>query len=134
MKLKPLLTFNGNAQEALTFYLDVFNGTIGEHHLYGEYQEFKDSEDYQKRIIHSDLNFGGCTISLNDAMPNTSTTFGELGHNITVFCNNETELKNIFSKLSVAGNIKCDICTPCYAKLYAEVIDKFGIYWALIIE
>lgn len=134
MQIKPYLSFNGNAEEALNFYVSVFDGTIGEICRYGEYAEMESPHEYKDKIIHSDLNFDGCTISMADILPETTADFGSLGHTITVFCDNEQQLKNIYSKLGEGGQIKCDLCQPPYAKLYAEVIDKFGVLWALIIE
>ncbi|MDU1890406.1 MAG: VOC family protein [Dysgonomonas sp.] len=134
MKIKPYLVFNGNAEEALNFYAGIFNGTVEEICRYGEYQEMGSPADYKDKIIHSDLEFNGCFISMADTMPGTKTDFGSLGHTITVFCDTEDQLKDIYAKLSVDGQIKCELCQPGYAKLYAEVIDKFGVLWALIIE
>jgi PhnB protein len=69
-----------------------------------------------------------------DTMPGTKADFGSLGHIITVYCDTEQQLNDIYAKLSVGGQIKCELCQPGYAKLYAEIIDKFGVFWALIIE
>lgn len=134
MKIKPYLAFNGNAKEALNFYAEVFNGTIGETCHYGDYPEMESPADYKDKIIHSDLDFNGCTISMADTMPGTKTDFGSLGHTITIFCDTDQQLKDIYAKLSADGQIKCELCQPSWAKIYAEIIDKFGVLWALIIE
>ncbi|QIK54243.1 VOC family protein [Dysgonomonas sp. HDW5B] len=134
MKIKSYLSFNGNAEEALNFYAGVFNGTISEICRYGDYPEMESPAEYKDKIIHSDLEFNSCTFSMADAMPGTKTDFGSLGHTITLFCDSEEQLKDIYAKLSAAGQIKCELCQPFYAKLYAEIVDKFGVAWALIIE
>ncbi|GAB6009498.1 VOC family protein [Dysgonomonas reticulitermitis] len=134
MKIKSYLSFNGNAEEALNFYAGVFNGTIGEIYRYGEWKEMESPADYKDKIIHSCLSFNGCTISVADTMPGTKADFGSLGHTITIFCDTEQQLNDIYTKLPVGGQIKCELCQPGYAKLYAEILDKFGVLWALIIE
>ncbi len=134
MKIKSYLSFNGNAEEALNFYAGVFNGTVGEIYRYGQYQEMESPPEYKDKIIHSCLTFNACTISIADTMPGTKADFGSLGHTITVFCDTEEQLKDIYTKLAVGGEIKCELCEPSWAKLYAEIIDKFGVLWALIIE
>lgn len=118
MKIKPYLAFNGNAEEALNFYAGVFNGTVGEIYRYGEYQEMESPAEYKDKIIHSCLTFNS----------------GSLGHTITVFCDTDQQLKDIYAKLSASGQIKCELCEPSWAKLYAEILDKFGVLWALLIE
>lgn len=134
MEIKPYLSFNGNAEEALNFYAAAFNGTAGEVCRYGEYTEVESPDDYKNKIVHSDLYFNGCTISLADAIPGTKSDFGSMGHAITVFCDSEQQLKEIYEKLSVSGQIKHELRQTGYAKLYAEVVDKYGVLWALIIE
>ncbi|GHS92514.1 VOC family protein [Bacteroidia bacterium] len=134
MKIKSYLSFNGNAEKALNFYAGVFNGTVGEIYRYGNYEDITVGDNYKDKIIHSDLHFNGCIISMADTMPGTKADFGSLGHTITVFCDTEQQLKEIYGKLSEGGQIKCELCQPCYAKLYAEIEDKFGVLWALIIE
>lgn len=134
MKIKPYLSFNGNAEEALNFYAGVFNGTVAEIFRYGEYQQMESPAEYKDKIIHSELVFNGCTISMADILPDAIADFGSFGHTITVFCDTEQQLKDIYTKLAVGAEIKCELCQPPYAKLYAEIIDKFGVLWALIIE
>lgn len=134
MKIKPYLSFNGNAEEALMFYTGVFNGTVDEICRYGEYTEMESPAEYKDKIIHSDLTFNGCTISMADTIPGTKADFGFQGHTITVFGDTEQQLKDIYTKLAVGGQIKCELSQPPYAKLYAEIMDKFGVLWALIIE
>ena len=75
MKIKPYLSFNGNAEEALSFYTEVFNGTVGEIFRYGEYQAMESPAEYKDKIIHSDLDFNGCTISMADILPDTKAWF-----------------------------------------------------------
>lgn len=134
MKTKPLFAFNGNAQDALDFYTNVFNGTVTAMCRYGDYQAMEVPDDYKQKIIHSDLEFNGVVISIADTMPDTKTDFGYLGHITTIFCDTEQQIKDVYNKLSQGGEVKCPLGATPYAKQYAEVLDKFGVYWALIIE
>lgn len=134
MKIKPYLVFNGNAEEALNFYAQTFNGTIGELVRYSEFPDMESPAEYANMIIHANLNINDCTVGMADALPGTKADFGSLGHQITVYCDTEQQLKDIFAKLAQDGTIYCELSQPCYAKLYGEVVDKFGVFWALIIE
>lgn len=134
MKTKSHFSFNGNAQEALNFYTKALNGTVANLARYGEYTEMPSPEDYKGKIMHSDINFNDCTISIADAMPGEKSDFGKLGHTLTLFCDTDAQIKELYRNLSEGGEIRCELCQPPYAKQYAEVIDKFGILWALIIE
>lgn len=133
MKIKSYLLFNGNAEEALNFYAGVFNGTIDEIFRYGECPDMGLPVECKEKIAHSDLQFNNCAIGIADAMPDTKVDFGS-GYTITLFCDSEEQLKDIYQKLSTGGKIKCELSQPFFAKLYAEVTDCFGVSWALIIE
>lgn len=134
MKTKSYLVFNGNAEEALNFYAEVFNGTISGILRYRDCQDMHPIVGYDEKLVFSDLNFNGCTIGFADTLPTIKADFGSVGHTIGIFCDTELQLKVIFDKLSICGTVLCELCTPSFAKLYAEIVDKFGVQWGLMKE
>lgn len=138
MKIQPYLVFNGNAGEALNFYSNVFNGTASGILRYGDcqdsYGDLKTPAGYEEKIVLSNLHFNGCTIGLADTLPSIKADFGSAGHAIKIICDTEQQLNEIYEKLPVGGQIQCELCTPGFAKLYTEILDKFGVLWALIYE
>ena len=134
MKLKSYLTFNGQAEEALMFYAGVFGGTVNICVRYGEYAEINAPDDYKEKIVHAELLFGGCEINAADTLPGTKADFGTIGHTLTIFCDTEAQIKDFYNKLAESGKISCELQTTGFAKFYAEIYDRFGVLWALIIE
>ena len=134
MKTKSYLVFNGNAEEALNFYARVFNGTISGILRYRDCQDMRPIADYDDKLVFSDLHFNGCTIGLADTLPTIKVDFSSAGHAIGIFCDTELQLKDIYNKLSIEGKIQRELYNPSFAKLYAEIIDKFGVSWGLIME
>lgn len=134
MKLKSYLVFNGNAEEALNFYAEVFNGTKSDILRYKDCPDEETPVGYENKIVLSNLSFNGCTIGLADTLPSMKADFGSLGHATAIFCDTEQQLNDIYTKLSFGGQIKCELCNPSFAKLYSEVLDKFGVLWGLILE
>ncbi len=136
MKVQPYLVFNGNAEEALNFYTNVFNGTAGGILRYGDcrdsYGDLETLAGYEEKLVLSDLHFNGCTIGLADTLPSIKAGFGSGGHAIKIVCDTEQQLKEIYEKLPVGGQIQCELFTPGFAKLYTEITDKFGVQWALL--
>ncbi len=138
MKIQPYLVFNGNAEEALNFYSKVFNGAVSGILRYGDcpdmYMHMGIPVGYEEKIVLSDLNINGCTIGLADTLPSLKADFGSMGHAIKILCDTEQQLKEIYEKLPVGGQMNCELCTPSFAKLYTEILDKFGVLWALVYE
>ena len=134
MKIKSYLSFNGNAEEALNFYAGVFNGTVSEIYRYESFEEFPVPDNYKSKIAHAELAFDNCSIYVADSLPEVKADFGSYGHVITVVADNEQQIRAIYEKLSDGGKIKCELCQPSYAQLTAEITDRFGVSWGLILE
>lgn len=128
------MVFNGNAEEALNFYVGVFNGTISEILRYEDTSDEVPPAGYKEKILLSTLNFNGCAIGLADTLPGIKANFGTVGHTTAIICDTEQQCENIYETLSVGGQIKCQLCKPSFAKSYAEILDKFGVSWGLIVE
>ncbi|MEO6684306.1 MAG: VOC family protein, partial [Dyadobacter sp.] len=68
MKLIPYLNFGGKCEEAIDFYLSVFNGKIS----YKDYYKSAPMdvlEDHKEKIMHCQLDFGDNTLMACDAFP-----------------------------------------------------------------
>lgn len=131
MKIKPYLTFNGNAEEAANHYAQILGGKIENLTRYCDCMPEVAEQDKNK-IVHLCLMVGQETIGIADACC-TPTTFGT-GNIITINCDNEAQIKDIYEKLSVDGTIGFQLQPTFFAKQYADFVDVYGVAWALIIE
>lgn len=132
MKVKPYLVFNGNAEEAATCYATILNGKIDNLHRYGDCMP--DTPDgYKNKIAHICLLFGGDAFGIADAEPGTETSFG-CGNIITLHCDTEEQIRAIYEGLAEGGQVRCPLQTTFFAKQYADLTDRFGVAWCLIIE
>lgn len=132
MKIKPYLTFNGNAQEVAKKYAEILGGRIENLTLYGDCVPDV-AEEHKSRIAHLCLIIGDQTIGIADSCPQQPTTFGT-GNVITVHCDSEEQIKSIYQALSAGGTINCPLQATFFAKQYAEFVDCYGVAWCLIIE
>jgi PhnB protein len=131
MKLTPYLVFNGQAEEALNFYADIFNGKVENLHRYDSLPDIPDH--FKQKILHACLIFDKGSLSAADTMPNDKADFGKLGHMLTLVFDSITEIEDVYAKLcDGAQQVRCELGEAFFAKRYAEVYDKFGVLWALI--
>jgi len=133
MRLTPYLVFNGQAEEALNFYADVLEGQIGSLHRYDAIPDV--AEEHKQRIMHSCLSFDNGSMGIADTLPGDNADFGRLGHMLTMNFDSIAKIENVYKKLcDGAQEIRCELAEAFFAKRYAEVYDRFGVLWALILE
>ena len=139
MKLTSYLIFNGLAENAANFYADLLGGKIENLYRYDSMPpqpgmpEIPDS--FKQKILHCCISFPGGTMSVADTMPSDERNFGNGGHMLTLTCDSIAQTEEIYAKLCAdAQKIQCEISEAFFAKRYAEVVDRYGILWALLYE
>lgn len=129
--VNPYLNFNGNTEEAFTFYRSVFGGEF-----LGGVIRYKDApmgepEEDRNKIAHVALSLGKDTVLMGtDALES-------LGHSLTVgnnfYINIETdsaeEAERLFNALSAGGQIEMPLQETEWAKKFGSCVDQFGVQW-----
>jgi len=129
-KVNPYLTFNGNCKEAMTFYQKCLGGeltfqTIGESPLSAKMpQKMKDC------ILHSTLTKGNLVLMASDMVSAEGLIKGN-SVSLSLQCNSEEEIKNVFNKLSANGTIKHHLETTFWGALLGDLTDRYGNNWIL---
>lgn len=138
MKVTTYLFFNGQAEEAANFYAEVLGGKIENMFRYASMPPAENGipeipEDFKQKVAHCCVMFGDNGISIADALPDDPRDFGNGGHMPTVHCDTIEQAETVFSKLSVnAKKINYPMGEVFYAKRYGELVDRFGILWAVM--
>ena len=122
------LNFNGNCKEAMNFYKDCLGGqltlqTIGDSPM-AQYM----TNEPKHKILHSVLVNGNATIMASD-MVHGDKAINENGYSICLVCESETEINNVFDKLSEGGKVIEKITTTPWGALFAMLTDKYGKNW-----
>jgi PhnB protein len=138
MKIKPYLMFNGRAEEAANFYAGLPGGKIETLFRYSEMPPMPGYEipaDFGQKIGHATVAFSGGTFSMADTLPSDPRTFGNGGHMLTLLCDSADQARKAYDKLcDGAQKINCELQKVFYAERYGEVVDRFGILWAIMFE
>jgi PhnB protein len=131
-QINPHINFNGNAEEAFTFYKSVFGGE------FSKVSRFKDisSPEYpipaneENKIMHIALPIGGNVLMANDILEIMGKVNEEENRSkISITAESKEEAYKLFNGLSVGGQIEMPIDENPDGTYFAMFRDKFGIEW-----
>ena len=134
--INPYLNFNGNTEEAFTFYKSVFGGE------FAMLQRFKETPQGEKmsaedgeRIMHVALRIGGNTLMATDILESMGQKI-EKGNNfsISISAQSKEEAEKLFNGLSAGGNIEMPLQDSFWGSYFGMFSDKFGIKWMVDFE
>lgn len=126
MKVQAYLAFDGNCQEALNFYGDLFNAQV-ENKITYEDKKIDVPQSFRKKLQHAELKGKGVHFMGYDASPDTPLTKGSNVH-ISVDLNDEGEAESIFKSLCNGGLLHEDFSEREWG-YFGRCTDKFGINW-----
>lgn len=127
MQINPYLSFNGNCEEVLAFYQNVFNGEVTALNRY-EGAPMPVPDHYKNKVLHASLEFEGNTLMMCDAMPGSETRAGN-NFSISLSMNEVMTMNKIFDHLSTEGTITMPLQDTFWGARFGMIRDKFGINW-----
>ena len=126
MKLQAYLAFDGNCEQALNFYGNLFDAKINNKQTY-EDKKIDVPSSYRKRLQHAELKGKGVHFMAYDASPDTPLNKGSMMH-MSVDTNDLTEAEEVFSALSKGGTIHHEFREREWGH-FGRCTDQFGINW-----
>ncbi len=126
------LNYNGNAEEAFTFYKSVFGGEFSKIMRFKDLSspEFPISEKEANKIMLIALPIGKNVLMAND-VPEImgKTNENENRSKISISAESRQEADKLFNGLSRGGNIEMPISDSPWGSYFGMFRDKFGIEW-----
>ncbi len=132
--INPYINFNGNAEEAFTFYKSVFGGEFATIVRFKDIAtaEFPVSDADADKIMRIALPIGGSILFANDvpeAMGRVSEE--ENRSKIAVIAESKEEAEKIFNGLSAGGTVEMPMAESPWGTYFAMFRDKYGIEWTV---
>jgi len=130
--INPHINFNGNAEEAFTFYKSVFGGEFEKIIRYKDIAsaEFPIAEHEENKIMHIALPIGPNMLMANDVPEIMGrTNENENRSKILINADSREEADKLFNGLSAGGNIEMPIGDAPWGSYFAMFRDKYGIEW-----
>jgi PhnB protein len=130
--INPYINFNGNAEEAFTFYKSVFGGEFAKVMRFKDLSspEFPVAENDANKIMHIALPIGKNILMANDVPESMGqTNENENRSKISISTESREEADKLFNGLSADGNIEMPIADSPWGSYFGMFRDKFGIEW-----
>jgi len=133
--IHPWINFNGNAEEAFTFYKSVFGGE------FAKIVRFKDlsgaefpmamAENDANKIMYIALPIGKHNVLIANDIPSFMGRVNENENRSKILVNAESreEADKIFNGLSVDGDVEGPIGDSPWGTYAGMFRDKYGIEW-----
>ena len=131
-QINPHINFNGNAEEAFTFYKSVFGGEFVNIIRFKELSspEFQVPENEANKIMHIALPIGKNLLMANDVPESMGrTNENENRSKISISAESREEADKLFNGLSAGGQIEAPIGDSPWGSYFGMFRDKYGIEW-----
>jgi PhnB protein len=130
--INPHINFNGNAEEAFTFYKSVFGGEFTKIIRFKDISsaEFPVAEKEQNKIMHIALPIGSSVLMANDVPEILGrTNENENRSKIVITAASKAEADKLFNGLSAGGQVEMPITNSPWGSYFGMFRDKYGIEW-----
>lgn len=131
-QINPHINFNGNAEEAFTFYKSVFGGEFANIMRFKDLasEDFPVSEKEANKIMHIALPIGPSVLMANDVPELLGpTNENENRSKIVISAESKEEADHLFNGLSAGGQIEMPITDSPWGSYFGMFRDKYGIEW-----
>jgi PhnB protein len=130
--INPHINFNGNAEEAFTFYKSVFGGEFTKIIRFKDISsaEYPVPENEANKLMHIALAIGPNVLIGNDV----PEFMGKVNENenrskISVSADSREEADKLFNGLSAGGTIEVPLEDSFGSSYFGMFRDKYGIEW-----
>ena len=132
--INPYINFNGNAEEAFTFYKSVFGGEFAKITRFKDLSnpEFPVAENEADKIMYIALPIGKNILIANDV----PESMGRVNENenrskISISAESKEEADKLFNGLSAGGKVEMPIEDSPWGSYFGMFRDKYGIEWTV---
>ncbi len=132
--INPYINFNGNAEEAFTFYKSVFGGEFTKIVRFKDIAsaEFPVAGNEANKIMRIELPVGNNILIANDV----PESMGRVNENenrskIAMTAESKEEADKLFNGLSAGGTVEMPMTESPWGSYFAMFRDKYGIEWTV---
>jgi|SRR5699024_4387775 len=132
--VNPYINFNGNCEEAFTFYQSVFGGEF-QMQRYGDLEDNMGLEGDDLNLIGNVmLPLVGDTVLYGGDVPEVFGAPAEAGNQLQINIETESaeEAERLYNGLSDGGETKMPLEEAEWAEKFGMCTDKFGVEWMVM--
>ena len=133
--INPWINFNGNAEEAFTFYRSVFGGEFAKVIRFKDLAspKFTVAQKEENKIMLISLPIGKSNMLMANDVPEI---MGQVNENenrskISVSMESKEEADKLFNGLSAGGKVEVPMGDSSWGSYFGMFRDKYGIEWII---
>lgn len=134
--ITPVINMNGTCEEAIHYYEDVFS-TKADFLLHYSDADKNDwnmelTDEQKKYVYHCEMKICNQRFMFSDIITFEIIT----GNNFfcVITCDTKEEVEAIYSKMENGSTIMIPLHSTTYSSASVNLVDKFGIRWAIMTE
>lgn len=125
-KVLPCLMFQGNAEEAMSFYVSLFpSARVEDIVRYGPNQPGKEGS-----VVKARFSLANQTVLCTDSAVKHEFTF-TAAFSFFVQCESEQEIDQLYEALAAGGSTPMPLGGYGFSRKFAWVTDRFAVSWQL---
>jgi PhnB protein len=136
--INPYIHFNGNAEEAFTFYKSVFGGEFTKMMRYKDLSSpaYPIPENDANRLMHIALPIGKTDLLLGS---DCLEIMGQVTENdnrnaISISAETREEADQLFNGLSEGGKVEMPMADGPFGAYFGMFTDRYGIEWMVAFD
>jgi predicted 3-demethylubiquinone-9 3-methyltransferase (glyoxalase superfamily) len=131
-KITPFLWFDDNAEEAMNFYVSLFeNSRVVNIFRYPDEPLDIPMQGMEGKVLTGEFEIDGQQFMALDGGPQFQFT---PGISFLVYCRTEDEIDRLFEQLSAGGDVMMPLQQYPFAEKFAWVQDRYGLTWQLMLS
>jgi PhnB protein len=136
--INPHINFNGNAEEAFTFYKSVFGGEFSKIIRFKDLAsaEFPVAAQEEHKIMYISLPIGQSNVLVANDVPEFLGRVNERENRskILIRAESQAEADKLFAGLSAGGEVEAVMGQSPWCAYYGAFRDKYGIEWLIEVD
>jgi len=127
--LIPYLNFDGNAEEAMTYYLEVLQGENNGIMRYSDNPDAPAPEYYKDKILHATIKLGEAYIYLSDTFPGQMVKKGDQV-SINIGFDSLEAIDRVYQAMKDESTVTMELQDTFWNARFAALVDKYGVSWS----
>jgi PhnB protein len=133
MKLIPILSFQGDCEEAFKFYERCLGAQPGALFRYGgSPMAGQVPPDWADKVMHANLTIGNQLLQASDVLP--AQYEAPKGFSLSLQIKSADDAERIFGNLADNGTVMLPLQKTFWAERFGMVVDRFGVPWLINCE
>ncbi|MES2939648.1 MAG: VOC family protein [Pseudomonadota bacterium] len=136
MQIEAYLTFGGNCEEALNFYVQCLGGKIEALMRYEGTPMDNDQlpPGWKNKVMHSVFDANGARFMASDGMPGAPAP-SYSGFTMSAYVpGDKAEAERVFDALAQGGKVTMPFAPPFWGGHFGMLTDRFGVPWMVSSE